>query len=275
MTRIGIMQGRLLAPEPGRIQAFPRLNWPSEFYLAAAVPLAYIEWIYDRYGADVNPLLTEDGVHALLQLAQKRNLPIRAICADWFMDFPFLRCTEDERRFRQDALIRLFTQAKLLNAVRIVLPLVDNSRISSSMEEEIIIQTIEGVYAAMDGSGIELHLESDLAPSLFAVLLNRVKHPLVKVNYDSGNSAALGFNVTEEFAAYGSRIGSVHIKDRRIGGSTVPLGSGGVDFKSLFKELELMQYSGDFTLQTARGSPGEETTLARHDLAFVRRYWPY
>ena len=37
---------------------------------------------------------------------------------------------------------------------------------------------------------------------------------MIKVNYDSGNSASLGYDPTDEFAAYGERVGSVHIKDR-------------------------------------------------------------
>ena len=45
-------------------------------------------------------------------------------------------------------------------------------------------------------------------------MLNALPHPVIKVNYDSGNSASLGYSVTEEFAAYGNRIGSIHIKDR-------------------------------------------------------------
>jgi sugar phosphate isomerase/epimerase len=37
----------------------------------------------------------------------------------------------------------------------------------------------------------------------------------------------------EEFAAYGERVGSFHIKDRVRGGKTVPLGQGDTDFASL------------------------------------------
>ena len=56
----------------------------------------------------------------------------------------------------------------------------------------------------------------------FRSLLDEIPHPLVKVNYDSGNSAALGYRPFDEFAAYGDRVGSFHIKDRLLGGGRSP-----------------------------------------------------
>ena len=55
--KLGIMQGRLLPPEEQRFQSFPRQRWRDEFALAAAAGLDTIEWIYDAYGEDVNPLV--------------------------------------------------------------------------------------------------------------------------------------------------------------------------------------------------------------------------
>jgi len=63
-------------------------------------------------------------------------------------------------------------------------------------------------------TGVEMHLEADLSPVDFAAFMARIPHPMVKVNYDSGNSSGLGYIAHEEFAAYGDRIGSIHIKDR-------------------------------------------------------------
>jgi hexulose-6-phosphate isomerase len=120
---------------------------------------------------------------------------------------------------------------------------------------------------------IEIHLETSLGPAEFAKLLDRIPHPKLKVNYDSGNSSSLGYAPTDEFAAYGDRIGSVHIKDRVLNGGTVPLGTGNADFKSLFSCLEKISYAGDFTLQVARATPGDEVAWAKQNLAFVRRYW--
>jgi hexulose-6-phosphate isomerase len=123
-------------------------------------------------------------------------------------------------------------------------------------------------------TGIEIHLETSLGPAEFAKLLDSIPHPKLKVNYDSGNSASLGYSPADEFGAYGDRIGSVHIKDRVLNGGTVLLGTGSADFPRVFSCLEKVGYQGDFTLQVARGTPGDEVALARQNLAFVRGYWP-
>ena len=62
MSRVAIMQGRLVPPEAGRFQSFPRDRWRDEFAFAAQAGLDAIEWIYDQYGEDVNPLTTSDGI---------------------------------------------------------------------------------------------------------------------------------------------------------------------------------------------------------------------
>ena len=94
---------------------------------------------------------------------------------------------------------------------------------------------------------------------------------MLKVNYDSGNSASLGYSPAEEFAAYGERVGSVHVKDRILGGSTVPLGTGNADFEVLSRCLNEIGYAGDFILQVARGTTGQEVDWALQNRDFVRQ----
>ncbi len=66
-----------------------------------------------------------------------------------------------------------------------------------------------------------------------------------------------------------TRIGSVHIKDRVNGGSTVPLGSGDADLPTLLAGLARLRYQGDYVLQVARGADGHEVEWARHNRLFL------
>ena len=157
----------------------------------------------------------------------------------------------------------------MLGVSRVVLPFVDASRIDSEAELGDVVAVLESVLPAAVATGVELHLETSLSPSRFADMLARLPHPMVKVNYDSGNSSSLGYHPMEEFAAYGARVGSVHIKDRVLGGGTVPLGSGDADFRALFECLEDVAYQGDFVLQVARGAAGDEVAWARRNREFV------
>ena len=77
MSRIAIMQGRLVPPEAGRFQSFPRRSWQDEFALAARANLDAIEWIYDQYGEDVNPLGAEDGIANLKSMSRQHSVAVR------------------------------------------------------------------------------------------------------------------------------------------------------------------------------------------------------
>ena len=96
MTQIGIMQGRLVPPTDNRIQCFPREHWADEFALASQAGLDCIEWIYDFYGADVNPLATDSGVAQMKHMTQKTGVQVLSICADYFMERPLVRATAGE-----------------------------------------------------------------------------------------------------------------------------------------------------------------------------------
>jgi L-ribulose-5-phosphate 3-epimerase len=267
---LGIMQGRMIPPTGGRIQCFPRDDWAVEFPLAARAGLGSIEWIYDAYGADVNPIATDEGVDSILRLQREHGVAVVSVCADFFMDRPLLRAPQDEIESRLQVLRWLITRSALLRIERIVLPFVDASRIETPHEADQVVSVLRSVAPDARNLGIELHLETSLGPAPFLDLLERLPDTVFRVNYDVGNSASLGFDPRDEFAAYGPRIGSVHIKDRVLGGGTVPLGTGEADLPAVFRELKAVDYSGDVILQVARGHPGDEVAWAARNAAFVR-----
>jgi hexulose-6-phosphate isomerase len=234
-----------------------------------AAGLAAIEWIYDAHGSDVNPIASDDGLAQVRALSMENDIAVRSLCADYFMDMPLLRASDQEIEARTKSLVWLLGRSAMLGVSRVVLPFVDASRIDSDAELDHVAAVLEQVLPAVDMTGVEIHLETSLSPGRFAELLTQLRHPKVMVNYDSGNSASLGYDPRDEFAAYGTRVGSVHIKDRMHGGGTVPLGSGDTNFEALFECLDDVGYRGDFVLQVARGEAGDEVSWARRNLEFV------
>jgi L-ribulose-5-phosphate 3-epimerase len=272
LNRIGIMQGRLTPSVDDRIQCFPHSNWQAEFALAAEAGLGCIEWIYDLYGADVNPISNSEGVDKMIMLSKQHNVQVVSLCADYFMDKPLVRANAFELKARLGTLAWLMHRCKLLGINRLVLPFIDASRINTDSELKSVIVTLKDTLQVSDVTGVEIHLETSLAPNEVAKLIAYVAHPMLKINYDSGNSAALGFHPDDEFAAYGGHVGSVHIKDRIRNGGTVPLGHGDADFSALFDCLKRVSYKGDFILQVARDAPGDEVIWAQKNRIFVREY---
>ena len=263
MTWIGIMQGRLVPPVGDRIQCFPRDDWAREFPLASAAGLDCIEWIFDEFGMDANPLSTDAGIDAVLALAEEHHVHVSSICADYFMDRPLVRADSAELAERIAVFEWLMRRCGRLGADRVVVPFVDASRIDTAKELNEVAAVLRRSLPVAEETGIEIHLESSLEPERFVGLLERLPHTLLKVNYDSGNSSSLGYHPQAEFSAYGSRVGSVHIKDRVLHGGTVPLGSGDADLPALFGCLEEVGYAGDIILQVARGTSGDEVAWAR------------
>ncbi len=283
-TAFGIMQGRLVPPEGGRFQSFPRERWRDEFHRAKAAGLDYIEWIHDAYGEGkdstgriANPIFSEAGLAEFDALKQEHNIATQALCGDWFMDVPLIRCSPFERERRERHLHALIPLARRIGATRIVLPFVDNSKINGEYEKQTVIEILKRALPLAEHNAVELHLEADFNPTEFADFLHRIQHPMLKVNWDSGNSSGLGYVATEEFAAYGDRIGSVHIKDRykkpEGGVETRPLGTGSADFDDVFKALRSIDYKGGVTLQVARGADNDEVNFIKDQLAFVKKYW--
>jgi len=277
---IGVMQGRLSPPEDNRFQSFPRNSWRDEFPRARAAGFTYIEWIHDAYGegklpdgTTANPIFCDAGLAEFDALKAEHNIATPALCGDWFMDIPLLRCSPAERRRREQHLHALIPIAQRIGATRIVLPFVDNAKITGEYEKQTVVDILLRALPIARDHNVELHLEADFNPAEFAAFLDRITDPFLKVNWDSGNSSGLGYIATEEFAAYGHRIGSVHIKDRfrkpEGGIETRPLSTGSADFDDVFTAIRSIDYGGGLTLQVARGTPGDEVNFLRTQVSFV------
>jgi L-ribulose-5-phosphate 3-epimerase len=266
--RLGLMQGRLLPPVGDTIQRFPGQQWRQEFISAAELGLDTIEWIVD--GATDNPLADGD-LGPVEGAMEDTGVVVSSVCADVFMEEHRLaHGPEDSRAMAVRQLVQLLRTCGALGATRIVLPFVDRSELTDADDLVAATAVIEEVLPVAHSESVELHLETSLAPSDFASFLAGLPDPMVKVNYDMGNSAALGYRPAEEFAAYGSRLGSVHIKDRVLGGTTVALGTGSTDFDAVSSGLAQLDYDGDYILQVARGQSGDEVENIRQAVKFAR-----
>ena len=269
MYKIGMMQGRLSTPKDNRIQFFPRDEWTAEFSAAAQIGFDCIEWLYDFHDADVNPISTDSGIEKAKSLSFQYGIQIRSLCAHCFIENPLVGATDEKLEELLALLDWLFYRAKKLEIARIVLPIEDSSLLTNQIEIERQISWMKQAITLAEKTGIQIDIETTLAPSNLAFFLNQLPHPLLKVNYDIGNSAGMGYHIDDEFAAYGHRIGSIHIKDKLLKGPTVAIGTGIADFQALARSLRNLDFKGDVVLESARGAPGDELAWAKNSLNFV------
>lgn len=260
---IGLMQGRLLPPVRQPIQEFPSARWPEEFPLAAGLGFDAIEFIFDGTPRElaVHPLL-EPGLGAIRVQTETTGVRVLSICADYFMRAPLHRNSHAARGERTELLARLVAQAGELGVTDIVLPYVDEASLCGEGDDTALLESLEQVLCVCAREGVRIALEVDLPPAEVRRLMERGANPWLRVNYDAGNSAALGYDPQTEWAAYGSFISSVHIKDRMRGGGTVPLGTGDTAFDRLFRAMRDAGYDGLLTIQGARGVDHAVTAAA-------------
>lgn len=272
MNPIGIMQGRLSPPVGGRIQAFPVDTWREEFGRAKEAGLAGIEWVYEAESEAANPLRGDDGVDAVRRLVEESGVAVWSVCADYYMSERLVSPDGQAVPAAVEHLRLLLGRVGRLGVRYVVLPFVDASALCSPAEQRALRAVLGAVLPAAEEVGVELHLETDLAPRVVAALLEEIRHPLLRANYDTGNSAALGRDPREELGLLGPWLGSVHIKDRLRGGGTVPLGTGAVDFSMCLGLLARVGYRRPLILQPARGPSGDEVAWAVRNRLFVEQH---
>ena len=253
---LGIMQGRLLPKYLGRYQAHPLGYWQDEFQIAADLNISSIEFILDFNDADQNPLLTSSGVEEILKISQQTGVNVLSVCADYFMEAPIHHEDKFISANSKKVLSNLLDNGNLLGVKDIVIPCVDQSSLGNATAVDRLIINLDPLIEKAENLGINLSLETDLNPYDFAALLDKLPSEFVTVNYDTGNSASLGYNPIEEFECYGSRISDIHIKDRKLGGGSVVLGTGDADFNAFFKALGTIHYQGPIIMQAYRDDEG-------------------
>tara|TARA_Y100000768_G_scaffold63599_1_gene43734 strand:- start:36397 stop:37242 length:846 start_codon:yes stop_codon:yes gene_type:complete len=258
MRNIGIMQGRLLPKYNNKYQAHPFGYWQDEFEIASKLGLNLIEFIFDYEKAEKNPLITNSGLKEIKKLEKLNKINVRSICADYFMEAPIHSQRNNIVDKSLSILEKLIQNASLINVTDIVIPCVDQSSLRGEKDIKNFINNIKKVTKVAENKNINICLETDLKPNKFANLIDSIGSNNITVNYDIGNSAALGYNPAEEFKAYGTKISDLHIKDRLFGGASVPLGTGDANFSKIFDLLVKYEYQGIVIFQAFRDNEGVE-----------------
>jgi len=270
MRRIGILQGRLLPRYKNRYQAHPLHYWQAEFYIAKELGFNQIEFILDFNDIKQNPLMSKNGIIQIKEMIKQTDVKVKSICADYFMEAPF---HSTHQKQSEKILKKLILNAKDLDVIDIVIPCVDQSTLKDNKDMEMLVSSIKKVLSLAVKYNININFETDLNPKIFKKLLNKFDSKNIKVNYDIGNSASLGYKPKEEFKAYGEYISDLHIKDRVLNGGSVKLGTGDADFKTVFKLLKKYNFNGNIIMQSAKANDYiKDLKLVRKQKKFITKF---
>lgn len=255
------MQGRFSPLVDGRIQAFPWSHWREEFSLAHQHDFQLMEWTLDQERLTENPLLEPSGQTEIYDLCRQYNLRIPSLTGDCFMQAPFWKASGKESETLKQDFCSVANACAAVGIQMMILPLVDNGRLETEGQEDSLVNYLSSQSDFLKKKGLKVLFESDFSPDNLARFISRLDLECFGINYDIGNSAALGFSPKEEFKAYGARVRNVHVKDRQRNSTTVPLGTGDADFHSVFEALAQIGYTGNYILQTARADKGDHARM--------------
>lgn len=256
---IGMVQGRL-TPSKGRgIQFFPNQEgeWEREFALAAKLGVHHVQWAFEK---NDNPLLLPATQEKVRAVVAQTGVPL------WHMDMQLLTSV-DISSFNEAWMQDVCEALAAVNGQTVEIPLMEASSLLDVPMREQRVAALKQFMHAATAAGISVAVETDLPPKEYKILLEQC--PTLGVVYDAGNSAGMGYEIDEEFAVYGTMLSNVHLKDKKKGGTTVPLGTGDADFKRLFQLLRKVPYTGPVTLQAAPGEDGKEAETIQHYIDFI------
>lgn len=265
---IGFIQGRLVDQVYDRIQAFPLTSWKEEIKLALENDFNLMEWTIDYDFFYENPIFNDNDKQFFLK---QNNFNVNSITLDFSMHVPFWKCAGSLRKEVINRHIKLIESISDTDINILVIPLVDNGSIENVKQEKNLIEGLIDITKYLRRHNKKIAFESDFPPNILKKFINKFDEEFYGINYDTGNSAALGYDLEQEIDCYGDKIINIHIKDRIYKGNTVNLGSGSYDFKTFFNYFHDMSYAGNIILQTARHKNRHLQTLIKNR-DFIKDY---
>lgn len=239
---IGFMQGRLTEKGGFFPQEFPEENWAQELCLAKDLGFDCIEWMFNESGRDCNPIFWEKELDNIIKICRDTNIEVSGICANYFME----RSIYDRNALEDNLAVlnKLVCHARIIGCINLIIPLFGASEIQ--LDNTFIYDILDklpenNVYILFESNE---HL-ADLKKWISGFDRNRIG-----ICYDIGNAVGLGYDSVKELSSYGDIVKNVHLKDKRVGGTTVMLGDGDADFKACFEALNRFSYSGCYILES-------------------------
>ena len=266
-VNLGVMQGRLSEPIGGRIQSFPENSWQKEFDMAEKIGLNAIEWTIDLESFDCHPLINPNHKDAITHLLSKYQISCSTVTCDFFMQYtPWI--TPSSLSDLEARIETLISSKNLFGKKIMVIPLVDEGSPKSDAQWEYLREMLLNFVPLLRRHDTEIAFEFDIPPQEQIVFLESLNSSIFGTNFDSGNSASLGFDSIFEIEVTKNFLKNVHVKDRKFNGMTVPLGSGDADLLGIGKKLNEISYHGRKILQAARVPDQSETKTIQEYVAY-------
>ena len=254
-TKFGISQGRLTSSS--QLQRFPSEAWQLEFSNAQKLGITFIELLTERQFNNDNPVWSEHGRREIADVCAATNREIYSICIDYIIDHSMLN---DVSRATLIHVEQVLLAASDLGCKIVIFPLLEKSNLDLNSVDQFV-DIFRELSAKASKYGLTICVESVMKANDLVAFLERVNKDNVKAVFDTGNRVIErdGRDLHGEILRLNKFIKHIHIKDKNSEGENVILGTGLVDFRSVFSALRDIGYRGPLNFETTRGRDPLET----------------
>ena len=155
---------------------------------------------------------------------------------------------------------------KDLNANVLLLPFFGPAAIQTDEEKDHVGDVLRNLAPEAEKAGVILGLENTLSAEDNVRIMERSRSANVRAYYDTGNSAAAGYDPVKEIHWLGKdRICQFHFKD-----NPHYLGQGNIQFAPIVRAIQDIRYSGYANLETDAPS-GQVAADMSENLTYIRK----
>ena len=253
LTKIGVMQGRLSDNNMKSLSVYPK--YPvKEFDTAAELKLNHIEFITKESSSfqHNNFIWNDKKINALNKLYKSKGLK----------NISFIDNRSIKKNF--NTLInyykKLIVQLSKAKFKIFIIPLFKKSELKNKNLINFS-KSLDIISNYCEKRKITFLIESNIDFKSF-IKLKKIMKSKIGITYDTGNKF---LNNDKEYLKdiilFKDNIKHVHLKDRDSNGKNVIFGKGNVNFVKIFKNLKLINYKGNFTIESTRQKNAKSTLI--------------
>jgi|SRR3972149_5534889 len=259
MNKIGVLQGRL-TPSDGRgIQFFPYENWENEFKDAHEIGFDCIELLVKKGEFNKNPLSSPPGIRRINELKKEFGVGTPSVHGFYSKENEY-----------SEILREIIEAAHRVGAEVVLISFFEENELITENDKSLARSRLKEPLELAERYGIRLGVETEMPAEELKSFIDSFKHSAIGVYYDTGNIVSMGVDVVKEIRFLQGNICGVHLKDRKIRGESVPLGSGGANFQAILKILKETGYNGPLIIQGARKEGMNDIELNKEYLEYIR-----
>jgi sugar phosphate isomerase/epimerase len=196
-------------------------------------------------------------------LSKKFKIKNYSFCDDFFINNNLI-----SYRYLDSYINKIIKKLSFLKIKIYVLALFEKSNLTKKNFKKYAY-IINNISRRFKKARIKLALETNLNTNYLLKFFKAVDNKNSFLVYDTGNRLKKKHKQYLEILKLKKKIIHIHLKDKNFFGQNVIIGTGNVNFTSIFRSLKKINYKGNFVFESNRG--GDPIVTMKNNLKFIKK----